>query len=220
MIIYGALLSPFVRKVALALEEKQIAHELHPARGRDGPSAEFLAISPFGKMPALRDGDFALADSSAIIHYLEASHPEPRLLPAEPRALGRAIWFDEYADTIFAASGLKIMFNRLVGPRFFGVAGDEAKAAEGEAELPRIRDYLESVVPAEGWLVGAFSLADISVAAMLKTMHYLNFGPAWRDYPKTRAWYARIEARPAWQRVAEAEARMAEKLGLTAPVAA
>jgi len=71
MILYGSTMSPFVRKVAAYAAEKGIELELQPT-GFPNPSPEFRAASPFGKMPALVDGDYSLADSSAIIHYLEA----------------------------------------------------------------------------------------------------------------------------------------------------
>ena len=98
-------------------------------------------------MPALLDGDFCLADSSAIIHYLDAKYPEPALIPAEPRARGRTIWFDEFADTILFGCGQKMFFNRVVAPIFLKRPGDEAAAEAAERdELPPILDYLETVV--------------------------------------------------------------------------
>ena len=69
MIVYGSSLSPYVRKVLAFAGEKGIEVELRPG-GIPSPSAEFSEASPFRKMPALRDGDYTLADSSAIIHYL------------------------------------------------------------------------------------------------------------------------------------------------------
>ena len=215
MKLYGALLSPFVRKVAVVLEEKGLDWEL--VLGSPGaPDPGFQEASPFGKIPALRDGDFVLADSSAIAIYLDAKQSAPPMLPAEARARGRAMWFDEYADTILGASGLKIVFNRLVGPKLLKLPCDEAVALAGEAELPRILDYLESVVPAQGWLDGEFSLGDISVASMLKTMSYVGHGPDAGRYPKTSAWYGRVAARPSWTSVAVMEAPTAERLGATA----
>ena len=71
-------------------------------------------------MPALRDGDFTLSDSSAIIHYLEAKQPEPQLIPSHPQLRGKTIWFEEFADTILVPCGTKIFFNRIVAPRFPG----------------------------------------------------------------------------------------------------
>ena len=215
MKLYGALLSPFVRKVAVVLEEKGIAWEL--AMSNPGaPDPEFQQASPFGKIPALVDGDFSLADSSAIAVYLDAKQPAPPVLPADAKARGRAMWFDEYADTILGASGLKIVFNRLVGPKLLKLPCDEAIAVQGEAELPRILDYLEGVVSGEGWLDGDFSLGDISVASMLKTMSYVGHGPDAARYPKSAAWYGRVAARPSWASVAAMEAPTAERLGATA----
>lgn len=212
MKLYGALLSPFVRKVAVVLAEKGVDYT--PARGGPGSTdAEFLSVSPFAKIPAINDEGFCLADSSAIVHYLEAKYPDPALIPADPQARGLAIWFDEFGDTIFAASGLKILFNRVVGPRFVGKPGNEALALEGEAELPRIFDYIESIVPEEGWLVaGGFSLADITVGSMLCTLRYVGHGPNAEAYPKTAAWHARALARPSWQLVEAKEAALIQRI--------
>ena len=207
MQIYGALLSPFVRKVCLVAEEKGLDYELILATPHRGdPLLE--GISPFGKIPAMRDGDFGLSDSTAIVTYLEAKHPALPMLPAEPQARGRAMWFDEFADTILAGSGLKILFNRLVAPKLLKLPHDEAVALQGEAELPPIKAYLESVAPETGWLAGAdFSLADISVASVLRSISAVGHGPDASAHPATAAWYARVCARPAWQIIAEREAR-------------
>ncbi|MFL6766162.1 MAG: glutathione S-transferase family protein, partial [Sphingomicrobium sp.] len=99
MILYGSSLSPFARKVLAYAAEKGIELELQPT-GFPNPSPEFLGASPFRKMPALRDGDYTLADSSAIIHYLEAKFPDPELIPADPKLRGKTIWYEEFADTI------------------------------------------------------------------------------------------------------------------------
>jgi glutathione S-transferase len=212
MKLYGALLSPFVRKVAVVLAEKGLTYE--PKRGGPGSTdPEFLAASPFAKIPVLDDGGFILPDSTAIAVYLDAQYPDPALIPADPRARGQAMWFDEFGDTIFAASGLKILFNRLVGPKLLGKPGDEAIALEGEAELPRIFAYIESVAPADGWLVGdAFSLADITVASMLCTLGYVGHGPDTAAYPKTAAWHARATARPSWQDVSGRESALMRRI--------
>src|SRR6478735_11459608 len=133
MILYGSTMSPFVRKVAAYATEKGIELEIKPTSIGD-PDPEFRAASPFRKMPALVDGDYKLADSSAIIHYLEALHPEPALIPADPRERGRVIWFDEWADTLFFACGAKMFFNRVVAPRFLGREGDMAAADAAERD--------------------------------------------------------------------------------------
>ncbi|MFM5930457.1 MAG: glutathione S-transferase family protein [Novosphingobium sp.] len=213
MIVYGALLSPFVRKVMLAAGEKGLDCRLAgTSPGTDDP--DFLAASPFGKIPAMRDGDYTLTDSSAIFHYMEAKHPAPALLPADPQARGTVIWLEEFADTVLFGAGGKILFNRLVGPRLLKRPYDEAVALQGEAELPRYLDYLEAQVSDGGWLAGDFSIADIAIASVLRSLAYVGHGPDPVRYPRTAAWYGRVAARPAWQALAEREDATARKLGI------
>lgn len=212
MKLYGALLSPFVRKIAVTLSEKGIAYQM--ARGGPGSTdAEFLACSPLGKIPAIDDGGFTLADSTAIAVYLDAQYPQQRLIPDDPQLRGKAVFWDEFADTVLAASGLKVLFNRLVGPKLLRVGGDEAVALQGEAELPRWTEWFESVVPVQGWLLGdTFSLGDIAVASTFRTLAYVGHGVDAGARPATAAWYARVTARPAWMAVADIEEPIAERI--------
>lgn len=212
MKLYGALLSPFVRKIAVVATEKGLSFEM--ARGGPGSTdPEFLACSPLGKIPAIDDGGFQLADSSAIAVYLDARYPEPRLIPEDPQLRGKAVFWDEFADTVLGASGLKILFNRLVGPKLLKTGGDEAIALQGEAELPRWVDWFESVVPGQGWLLGeTFSLADIAVASTFRTLAYVGHGVDAGARPGTAAWYDRVTARPAWAAVAEQEEVTARRI--------
>ena len=126
MILYGSSLSPYVRKVLAYCGERGIEIDLKPTGGPNH-DPEFLASSPFRKMPAFRDGDFTLADSSAIIHYLEAKFPDRPLIPQDPKLRGQTIWFEEFADTILVSCGAKIFFNLIVAPRFLGILACEAR---------------------------------------------------------------------------------------------
>lgn len=208
MKLYGALLSPFVRKVAIVLAEKGLAYEAR----RGGPGTtdpEFLAVSPFAKIPVLDDDGFILPDSTAIALYLDAQYPEPSLIPAAPQARGRAIWLDEFADTLLAEAAIKVQMSRIVGPRFLGRPVDEAMACAGEAELPRALDYLESVAPEAGWLLGTdFTLADISVGVALRAAEFVGCLGDAAARPRMAAWFERLKARPSWQSVADREAAL------------
>lgn len=207
MILYGSTMSPFVRKVAAYAAEKGIEIDLQPT-GFPNTTPEFREASPFGKMPALVDGDFKLADSSAIIHYLEAKYPEPELIPADPRERGRVIWFDEFADTILFACGGKIFFNKIVAPRFMGREGDLEVAETAERdELPPLLDYLEGVIPVSNYLVGdRLTLADISVAGPFANFSHCNVAIDQSRYPKTKAYVESILSRPSFARYVEREA--------------
>ena len=213
MILYGSSLSPFVRKVLAYASEKGIELELAPT-GLPNFSPEYLEASPFRKMPALRDGDYALADSSAIIHYLEAKFPERPLIPAEPRARGKTIWFDEFADTILVSCGAKIFFNLIVAPRFLGREGDVEAAKQAELnDLPPILDYLERTVPDEGgYLVGdSLTLADIAVAGPFANFRHTKTRVDPDRYPRTVVYVDRILARPSLAQWVEREAAFLAK---------
>jgi len=210
MILYGSSLSPYVRKVLAFAAEKGIELDLQPT-GFPDRKPEFCEASPFNKMPALRDGDYCLPDSTAIVHYLEAKHPEPALIPRDPQLLGRTIWFEEFADTIMTACGAKMFFNRIVAPRFMGRPGDLAAADTAERdELPPIIDYLERCAPDDGgYLVGdRLTLADIAVASPFANLRHMNVELDPARYPRTLAYVERILERPSFKPWIERETAM------------
>ena len=201
MILYGSSMSPFVRKVLAFAGEKGIDLDLQSFGTFAEPKPEYLAASPFRKMPALRDGDYSLSDSSAIVHYLEALQPEPSLIPTDAKQRGKTIWFDEFADTILVACGAKIFFNLIVAPRFLGRPGDEDAAKQAELnDLPPILDYLEKVAPGDdGYLVGdRLTLADIAVASPFANFRHTRTRVCPDKYPRTVAYVDRILSRPSF----------------------
>lgn len=205
MIIYGSSLSPFVRKAMVFAAEKGVDFELKPMQDPD-----FKMISPFGKMPALRDGDFTISDSTAIITYLDALKPEPNLIPLEPKARARTIWYEEFADTIVGACSSKVFVNRVIAPRFMGKPGDLAAADEAQrTEFPRLMDYLESIAPPSGYLVeDRFTLADIAVASPLATLMHGDCAMDAKAHPKAHAYVSAIWARPSFAKLLAQEKAM------------
>jgi glutathione S-transferase len=198
MVLYGAPVSPYVRKVLVYAAERGLEVQLVPV-GIGDPNPDFVAASPFKKMPAMTDGDFSISDSSAIIAYLEAKNPDGALIPSDAKDRARATWYDEFADTIFTASAGKIFFNRVVSPKFLGRPGDEDAAAAGEAEVQPLFAYLEGVIPESGYLVGdAFSFADIAVASPFVNAAHCGVVPDAATYPKLTAYLAGIHGRPSF----------------------
>ena len=213
MIVYGSSLSPYVRKVLAFAGEKGVEVEVS-GTGAPNHKPEYLEASPFRKMPALRDGDYTLPDSSAIIHYIDALHPEPVLIPADPKLRGKTIWFEEFADTILVTCGAKIFFNLIVAPRFMGRPGDLEAAKQAEInELPPILEYLEKVVPDDGgYLVGdSLTLADIAVAGPFANFRHTQTKVCPERYPRTVAYVQRILARPSFAPWIERETAMLAK---------
>ncbi len=214
MILFGSSMSPYVRKVIAYAAEKGIELDIRPV-GIGDQDPEFRKASPFGKMPAFIDGDYHLADSSAIIHYLEAKHPQPALIPSDPQLRGKCIWFEEFADTIFSGCGGKMFFNRIVSPVFLKRPGDLDAADQAEREeLPKILDYIESVAPGpDGYLVGdSLTLADIAVASPFANLQHLGVELDEDRWGKTVAFTRRILARPSFAPSVEREAAFLKKI--------
>ncbi|UVO49828.1 glutathione S-transferase family protein [Sphingomonas sp. SUN019] len=220
MILYGNSLSPFVRKVLAYGAEKGLSFDLVAAgMGQGGP--DFVECSPFGKMPGFRDPgadggrDFTISDSTAIIAYLEAKHPEPVMIPADPVARARVIWFEEFADTIVTKMGGAVFFNRIVAPKFLKQPGDEAAAVNAiDNELPPIMDYLERIVPDDGFLVGdAITLADIAVASPFVNIAHVGVTPDAARWPRAMAYIDAIHARSSFAPVIAGEREFLARLG-------
>lgn len=200
--LYGAGLSPFVRKVRVVLAEKGVAYDHDPVIPFN-VSAEYKAISPLGKIPAWRDERGAIADSSAIVAYLERIHPTPATYPSDPYEYARALWFEEYADSaLVGVAGAKIFFPRVVAPRFFNQPADEAAIGKAIAEeLPPLFDYLEGQLSGD-WLAGGqFSIADIAVGTVFVNLRFAGVTPDATRWPKLARHVARVHERPSFAKL-------------------
>ncbi|WP_131781582.1 glutathione S-transferase family protein [Legionella gresilensis] len=114
MILYGDPASVFVHKPFALLVEKQIQFINDPITLYDYVNVAFLTASPLKKIPALQDGEFMLADSSAICAYLERKHPLPGFYPKDSQAYAQALWLEEYADTVLFTALAPIYYQRVL----------------------------------------------------------------------------------------------------------
>jgi glutathione S-transferase len=102
--------------------------------------------------------------------------------------------------------GTVIFINRVLLPKVRKVPGDNAKADESAAQLPPIFAYLESVLPANGFLVGKdLSIADIGVTCQLINLEHCGIKVDAGKYPKLAAYYTRIASRPSVSGIVEGE---------------
>lgn len=216
LIVYGGALSPFVRKVRVLLAEKGVDYQLDQVNPFSPPPA-FLEISPLKRIPVLRDTDLpepnTLPDSSIICDYLEHKFPQSPLYPTEPFLRARALWYEEYADTVLSvAIGPGLFFERVV-KKMMRLQPDEGVCAKTlQDKIPRIFDYLEREVGSKAYLVGgAFSIADISVAT-----HFVNFSHAGEmlddgRWPQLSSYTHAILERPSFQAMVKEERPIAER---------
>lgn len=203
--IHGVSVSPFVRKVCAVLAEKGVAYELVPViPSNAGP--EFKKLSPTGKVPVLEDGDTVVPDSSCIVAYLERRYPEPALFPADAAAYGRALFYEEYADTVIYGAMAPVFIQRVVVPRIMKGTPDEKLIQEALERAPAILDYLEGEIGDSEWLAGnQLSVADISVAAPFVNWAYAGERVDAGRWPRLAAYVERVHARPSIRALIEQE---------------
>jgi glutathione S-transferase len=120
--IIGSFLSPYVRKVLVALDLKGIPYEIDPIVPFFGDD-RFAAVSPVRRIPVLIDDRVTLTDSTVIAEYLNDRYPDPPLLPADVAQRAQARWLEEYADTRMGEVLIWRLFNQLVIGPFASGAG-------------------------------------------------------------------------------------------------
>lgn len=207
--IVGSFLSPYVRKVLVALAWKGIDYEIDPIVPFYGDD-RFTKLSPVRRIPVLIDDRVTLCDSSVICQYLEDRHPEPALFPADVADRARARWLEEYADTRMGEVFIWRLFHQVAIRRF--VWNEEPDAAlvrkTLDEDVPEVLDYLESQAPADGFAFGALSIADVSVAAFLRNAAFARFQIDAARWPRTAAWIGRVLALEPFQRLVPIEEKM------------
>jgi glutathione S-transferase len=208
--LYWGSGSPFAWRVMLTLEIKKLSYESKLLQFSEGQhkTAEYLKLNPRGKVPTLKDGDFALYESLAIMVYLDRKYPEPQLFGKSPEQTG-LIW-----RTILECESYLMSANdKVVRPIFFGKGLDRVDEIAQAAQS--IRDELKSLdgrLSRDNWLVGEeISAADIAVfpavqlllrAASKDAAQPLNLGvlPFAQNFANLAKWTQRIEALPNYQR--------------------
>ncbi len=202
--------SPFAWRVMLALEIKKLPYnsKLLEFSKKDHEAPAYRAISPRGKVPALKDGEFVIAESLAIIAYLDRKYPETPLFGRTAEETGKH-WqaISEFVSYVEPA------MDNFVRPIFTGKIEEKADvirtaAAKLKDELGR----LEAQLANSGWLVGnAIGAADIAIYPFVEMMlraagkpgaqaYGQELVPLGRRFPAVEKWRARIQALPGYDR--------------------
>ena len=174
--IIGNYLSPYVRKVLVVLDLKGVRYEIDPIIPFMGDD-RFSTLSPLRRIPVLIDDEVTLSDSSVICEYLEDRHPTPRLYPANVVARARARWLEEFADTRMGEVFIWRLFNEVaIKPFVWGEPTDpDVVTRTLEHEVPDVLDYLEAQLPADGFVFGELSVADVAIACFFRNAAMARF---------------------------------------------
>ncbi len=223
LVVYGLKGSPFVRKVLIALAEKGLAYDFETVSPFPAPDW-YKEISPLNRIPAFRDRAVGtegkagtLADSSAILAYLDRKFEATPLIPADAFEAGRALWFEEYADSMMAATIGLGMFRPIIFNRMQGKDPDIATARETmETKCPAFFDYLEAELEGEFLVGSAFSIADVSIVCQLINFRFAGGVIDAARWPKLAAYFDAMLQRPSVKGAYDEEAAMFPPVDLAA----
>ncbi|PWJ17499.1 glutathione S-transferase family protein [Jannaschia seohaensis] len=194
-------LSPFCRKVRLALAEKKLEVELIEVPYWER-SSEFLRRNAAGKVPILRIDGLTLAESDAICGYLEDTVPTPPLIPSDPAAraeMRRLVgWFD---DKFHQEVTRNLVYERIHKKVSRQGYPDGAAIKAGVKAIKFHLDYMGWLLDQRRWLAGPdLTLADFAAAAHLSCLDYSG-DVDWSRNEGVRDWYAKIKSRPAFRSI-------------------
>jgi len=193
--LYWHPFSVFPRRVQIALREKGLAHEevVVDLPGGALHAPEFRRLNPFGQVPVLEDGGVVLAESVAILEYLEERHPTPALLPGDAAGRGAARQLMLWSGDYFAPA-----WKAWMAPRFSPQVSPEDPSVRGGRDAMAVHlDVLAARLARADFLVGSYSLADVCYAPFVTVLDMLGLGDLLATRPAVAAWVRRLEARPA-----------------------
>jgi len=204
--------SPYVWRVLLALEVKQVPYTSRPIQFSKGEhkTPEFLAMNPRGKIPVVRFGDFTLYESTAILAWLDREWPERPIFGRDSSEHGQIWRAVSEIEAYLQPEVVRMARLRMARAIHFDSTELEAVKTAAEAthtELGRI----EGALLGQTMVGDQVSAADIvllpSVQLILRAAGHeraapleLGFLPLADRYPKLAAWLQRMEALPGYDR--------------------
>jgi glutathione S-transferase len=193
--LYGVTRSRAFRCMWL-LEEMGVPYERVLTTAGPGGSheADYLAVNPNGKLPALVDGDVALFESLAINLYLAGKYGNGTMMPTSPEDRGRAYQWSVWAMTELDPMLIQVLRHRVLWEES---RRDPAMAAQAERDVMKPLGVLDAALRKSPTLAGdSFSVADLNVAAVTT---WAKLGQVPLDgFPTLQGWLEQQTARPAF----------------------
>ena len=214
LIVYGVPLSPYVRKLRLCLAEKQLDYQLVIVLPFDQP-AWFKKLNPLGRIPAMKDGDLTLADSSVICQYLEDKYCElTPLLGQTAEQHAKVRWLEKYADYELAPLVTFTLFQqRIINPSMGHLCDEPSVMSALNEKLPIHFDYLEHTLGnAKFFVADSLSLADLAFASQMVNMEHAGEQLDAQRWPNLSALYTRIKAQASMADLLQGEQKILSSL--------
>jgi glutathione S-transferase len=196
--------SPHAWKVSVALEELELPYRAHHVRMSHGEQKrpEYLAISPWGVVPAIVDedrGGLAVIESGAILVYL--AEKAGKLLPTEPRARAQVLqWVFFHTANVGPSQGAVDVLQYEVPEPMWDAVAFFMKRTLG------LYSVLDRQLAEREWLAGEFSIADIANWTYIGTAEWVGIDLA--PYPNLVRWLGSMAKRPGCRRGLDVPVRL------------
>nr|GLL42597.1 glutathione S-transferase-like isoform X3 [Ipomoea trifida]GMD64027.1 glutathione S-transferase [Ipomoea batatas]GMD66769.1 glutathione S-transferase [Ipomoea batatas] len=205
--VHGSLRSPAVLRVVAVLKEKELDYEFVNVNMQTGDHKQphFLALNPFGQVPAFEDGDLKLFESRAITQYIAHTYVDKGtqlIVPDHKKMAIMSTWMEVEAQK-FDPAATKLGFEIVIKPAR-GLTTDDAVVAQYEEQLGKILDVYEARLKESKYLGGdCFTLVDLHHTPLINYLMATKVKALFDARPTVSAWVADILARPAWSKVQE-----------------
>ncbi|PWW16334.1 glutathione S-transferase [Pantoea sp. AG702] len=167
-------------------------------------------VHPLGKSPVITDGNRVVAESGAILEYLEERYDsEKRLQLTDEEAQLQARYWLHYAEgSLMPLLVMKLVFGRLGSApvpwllRPVGAAlGKGVQKAWLDKQLKLHKQVIEAHLSTQPWFAGQrFSIADVQMSFPVLA---LSQRAGLKDAPATQKWLTTVQQRAAWQRAVQ-----------------
>lgn len=161
-------------------------------------SAEYLAVNPNGKLPALDHDGFRLFEANAILQYLASLRPERGLLPEDPARRAEVAQWQFWDLAHWEAACAPVLAERCVKPLLGLGEPDEARVRRSLQVYDRVAPVLDGQLGRSRFVAGAEpTVADFSLGAVLNLAEPAGFPLA--PYPNLRRWHNELLELPGWR---------------------
>lgn len=197
----GSTISNYYNKVKLALLEKGVPFTEEQV-GTGGSGDDLLKATPLGKIPFIRTPQGTMCESQVILDYIEATHPQPALIPADPWQAAKVRELITFID-----SYLELTARMLYPKAFFGGELGETNATRIRAQLDKQITAFKRLAKFAPYVAGnSFTLADCAAWANLPLVSMATKAVYGEDLLAThgidiKAYVKLIDERPTAQKV-------------------
>jgi glutathione S-transferase len=212
--LYWGSGSPYSWRVQLALEHKRLPYESHQLQfsRQEHQSPPMLALNPRGRLPVLKDGEYVVFESLAVLYYLDLKYPEPPIFGRTPEEAGVIMRVINEFQAYTEERLMNICRVLLTAGPTSGVNLHAEAMTDSMHLVAREARTIEQRLSKSDWIVGdSYSAVDMVIFPAIQLLRRAlgkpggaelarRFLPLEANYPALGRWLARIEALPGYER--------------------